>query len=422
MNKSHILIAAILIAVMLTAVPFCYKAIYCPVKTVTGLHEYDVRGGDFWGSFPASFVKAYNPYLLDRTYAWVQFGNDWVYGPVEYLITLPLTFIKSIKLVSIIWLLMNYIFMALSFLMILRMLKGSPYWVIAFVVILWMGFWPLYAAIQEDVIEIFQLFAITLSLYMLHRKRESASGIAMGIACMAKFLPMIFIIYFLFKRKFKALLAMVLTVIFIAVLTQFTLGWQNSLLVKLFTKEAFSTTHEYTYWRSQTISSAVERLFSRTDYSLQQITRPILVYPYAANLITNILRIFMAVFSIFFISRWRLRTDYLADYAIMLLFMILVSPHGHPHYLIFALPAFSVMVRNVCISRNAFIAILLFISYFLSGYLVQLKFLESIFLNNTGINIQMFIYFLSFPAYGAMILYMILAYSENKIMKFDPAI
>ena len=238
--RSRYMICILIAALAVATVPFfCYKAVYIPLRLVLNLTEQQARRGDFWGTFPGQFVEKYNPALRNKTTVKRSYPDAmwWGYGPIQHLITLPLTFIKSIKTVSLIWILSNYCFLTVALLLVLTMLKNLPLWGKLIIVFAWMGYWPLYMAIQEDVVEIFEMLMIIASLYFLRRNKDILSGIAMGIAVMVKFLPAIFLPYFLVKGKFKTLVASLVTIVLIAIGTQFTLGWQYSATLNLFQKE-----------------------------------------------------------------------------------------------------------------------------------------------------------------------------------------
>ena len=417
---------------ILTVIPFFYKAVYAPITSILNLTEEEDqrRGGDFWSAFPGPFVDKYNSELRNKTIA-EEWDNDpllgdiyygkWGYGPIQHLITLPLTKLKSIKLVSIVWLVFNYIVLATALLLILKIFKDLPILPKLIIVFLWMGYWPLYIAIQEDVIEIFEFFMIILSLHLLYKKRDIFSGISMGIASMTKFLPLIFLIYFLVKKKNKAFFAMLMTVLIIVIGTQITLGWQNSRTIKEFLKESTKNKSVYTYWRSQTLPSAIERIFSTTDYSYNQILYPQITRPWFIKWFV-IRLVVMLIFFYSFILLYRKRSskNLSIEYSLVSVVMLLISPHGQPYYLIFCLIGYSVAVSFIYKKKYGFGAALLGISYILSGYITQINLFDLILISEHYVNRHTFFYFLSFPAYGAILLFVLLiviyhlnSYSEH---------
>lgn len=406
--------ALFLILAFATVIPFLYKAIYAPIKLIITLPDENKRSGDFWGNFPAPFVGKYNPILKEKSMV-SHPDQDWGHGPIVHFITLPLTLIKSIKLFSITWLALNYIFLLLSILLILKTLKDLPAPVKFILIFLWMGYWPLYIAIQEDVIEIFELFMIILSLYYLYKKREALSGVLLGIAAMSKFLPAIFLPYLLIKKKYKAFFAMILTIIVITLATQVTLRWQDSNTMELFLREAFKEKHYWTNWRGQTIPCVVERMFSKpADYTEDAICNPVPGDFKYVKVISNTITLLILSFICFILYKRRKTKDYITEYGLITVLMILIPSHSHHYYFIFCLIGYSAAVRFFCKEKYDFGLALFIISYILTGYIMQLNFLDVILGNH--VRRSTFFYFLSFPAYGLVLLFILLVnvYMRNK--------
>lgn len=406
--RSRYITCIFILALTIAVVPFfCYKAIYAPVRLVLNLTEQQPREGDFWASFPGPFVEKYNPTLRNKTVVknWCQ-GAVWVYGPIQHLVTLPLTFIKSIRIVSLIWLLSNYCFLTIALFLILKMLKNLSLWGKVIIIFMWMGYWPLYIGIQEDVIEIFEMFMMLASLYFLYRNKDILSGIAMGIAVMAKFLPAIFLPYFLIKGKFKALVSSLVTILLIAVGTQFTLGWQYNLTLNFFQKEVGYKNHAWTYYRSQTLSSTIERWFSKLFSG--DVFSPVSTNPFLAKNISIIMTIAICAFLFFIIYKGRKHKSYGIEYGICATLMILLAPHGQPYYLLLNLIGFSFAIAYLCENKYFFGSTILAVSYILCGYINQITIFDKLLISQYGVDRHVFFYLLSLPAYGSALLAILL--------------
>lgn len=402
----------ILIATMAIALTysFFHKGLKGPLKQVIGQTENGRLGGDFWSTFPAPFVEKYNPTLRDKTIVknWYK-DPDWGYGPIQHLVTLPLTPIKSIRVAAFSWLMCNYIFLALSIFLIMKVLSGAPFLARITIICMWIGFWPLHYGLEEGVIEVFELFLITAALYFMCKKKDIACGIVLGIASMAKFLPIIFLLYFAVKRQWRAFFAMLVTIFIIIIGTQFTLGWQNSEMTRRFFAEIRKGELNYTYWRSQTIPSAVERIFSTSDYSTSGIYSPKIVNPAAVKTIVRITIPALLLFTFLSIYGKRKSLHYEIEFGIIALLMFIMSPHGEHYYLIFSLIGFSVATLFVFKGRRGLWTALLILSYFLSGYIMQMREFDRILLPDfTNINREIFFSFLSFPLYGVVLLFILL--------------
>lgn len=420
-NNRRIFYIVLILVAALTLPPFFYKAVYSPVKLVAGLNEAQIRNGDFWGHFPAAFVDKYNPELRDKTISKLRWsGSSWGYGPVSNLITLPLTLLHSIKEVSAIWLAANYVFFILAVLLFLRMSGGIPPLYKAMIILLWLGYWPLYIAIQEDVIEIFEFFLIALSLYFLYRKKDIFSGISMGFACMTKFLPAIFLIYFLFKGKMKAFFAMLITVAVTIIAAQFTLGWQNSTTISFFKYELGNGSCSVaTIFRSQSINSIIARLSAPTDPTT--IYNPIPQDPCQVKTITIAIILIMLMLAFIAIYRNREGEEFGLEYGIMTSFMILASMHSHPYYLVFNLFGYAFAMVSLFKKRYDLGMALVVISYMISGYLNQIGWFDDLIMSRYLIaDRHVFFYLLSFPAYGSILLFLALILIYFRVAKYNP--
>lgn len=410
MNKRFIYLILLCIFGTAAIYSFLHKGVKSPVKAAINIKETERRCGDFWSTFPASFAEKYNPALRDKTIVknWYH-GADWGYGPIQHLITLPLTSLTSIRTVSMIWLGVNYLFLAGAIFFALKIFGDAPFMIKALILFIWLCFWPLYPAIEENVIEVFELFLIVASLYLMLRGKDIRAGVLLGIASMAKFLPVLFLPYLLMKRRLKAFFAMLAAIILIAIGTQFTLGWQNNEMLKRFFTEIRQDKYDYTYWRSQTLPSAIERIFSTSDYSAAQIHYPKMAKPGLVKILVKVTVAVLFICTFLILFRNRKGGDLRIEFGIVSILMFLASTHGEHYYLIFSLTGYSAAVYFLWRRKNLFGTAILAISYLLSGYLVQIREFDIILLPRyTDINREIFFHFLSFPVYGIIMLFVLL--------------
>jgi len=215
------------------------KALAVVIGVYTAAHFYfsGVRqplanfGGDFLASFPSwrlsvlfGRLDLYKGSLAER---WaMRFRTPhplWHYGPVEHLLTLPLFAFGNLRSAYIAWLIANYVFLIA---IIVLALKVFEHRVLALFAILNYG--PLFEALTQRTIEIFELLLLFVAFTLLRRDRKAAGGVAIGFAAMTKFLPLIFIPYFALKRRSRILTSAVITIAVIAIATQFVFDWRYS--------------------------------------------------------------------------------------------------------------------------------------------------------------------------------------------------
>ena len=123
--------------------------------------------GDFLASFP-SWKLASLTGRLDWFYGslaeyWAK-PPVWHYGPVEHLITLPLFAFASLRQAYVAWLIVCYAFVAITMLIAKRIVGD---WFV--VILVFFNFNPLYEALTERTIELFELMLL-FAAYALYRR------------------------------------------------------------------------------------------------------------------------------------------------------------------------------------------------------------------------------------------------------------
>jgi hypothetical protein len=185
---------------------------------------------NFYGDFLASFPSWRLSVLFGRLdlykgslaeYWAMRFGGThplWHYGPVEHLVTLPLFAFGDLRTAYTAWLIANYVFLIAIIVLATTIFEHGALAVLAI-----LNYGPLFEALTQRTIEIFELLLLFVAFAL--RRRKIASGIAMGFAAMTKFLPLIFVPYFALKRRVATVL---ITIGLIAIATQLVFDWRYS--------------------------------------------------------------------------------------------------------------------------------------------------------------------------------------------------
>jgi len=365
---------------------------------MTGVRQ---PAGNFTGDFLASFPSWRLSVLTGRldmyqgslAAKWaVIFGDGhplWHYGPVEHLITLPLFAFRDLRAAYMAWLIVNYVFLAgISILACSVFQSGRSKWLwrsTAAIVILNYG--PLFEALTQRTIEIFELLLIFSAFALFLRGREAASGAALGFAAMTKFLPLIFLPYFVLKRQTRALLAAVISIAVIAIAAEAVLGWRYSgTIVQL---------------RSGGL------IQGDTDQSLAGMIRRILVWT-RSPLSPSPLIFGAIILAVAGIAWLFLRTRNAAavedlEWSTLIVVMVLLPPHNEQYYFVLLLfPYLALLARelrpfaSVHRARRWWLAI----SFILTGTLVPLSLLGRL----TGLRIFSLYLASGIPFIGAAIL------------------
>jgi Glycosyltransferase family 87 len=321
MRKPVAVIAAVL-AWIYTAAHFAASGVKQP------LHNFY---GDFLASFPSWRVSV----LLGRLdlyrgslaeYWALKFGGQhplWHYGPVEHLVTLPLFAFSDLRAAYIAWLIVNYGFVAGILVFAFRGFdSGRPRWVwrsVAAIAIL--NYSPFYEALTQRDIEIFELLLIFVAYAMTRRGRETASGATIGLAIMTKFLPAVFLPYFLVKRKLRVLGSAAVVVAVIAIATEAVFGWRYSGIVVQLRRGGLINSE-----LDQSLAGMILRLLAWTRSSLPP-----------ALLIRGATVLALLGLSWLFLRARNCTTIEDLEWSTLLVAMVLLPPHNEQYYFVFLL-------------------------------------------------------------------------------------
>ena len=233
---------------------FLYGGVFTPARSITG---------DFYSAFPAPFTEAYNPVLLkDNIFgkSHVSLQGYWSYGPGFHVITLPLTLFSSYSLIDWLVLLALWCSIGAAFWLVGRRLLNLTGWVEwSFLALIWLNFTPLHASIGQRAIELPEMLLILWAFaYWEHQAR---GGIGIIIAATLKFLPVMFIPYLAWKRRWKGVGAAVLAAAIILASLSPILPWRLSNSVKEYRATTFGAGHTTTHANNQSLVNLIQRVF-----------------------------------------------------------------------------------------------------------------------------------------------------------------
>jgi GT2 family glycosyltransferase len=343
-------------------------------------------GGDFRAAFHASY--RFNPAL----------GLFWRYGPVLHGLMAPLAWLKTDQQIGLVMLGVNYVFLAAAVWLLCQVVLRPPLrwgeW--AALAAVWLNFFPLYEAIGERNIEIFELFLLAAALGALSRGRERLAGAAIGVATMTKFLPFLFVPYFWLTGRKKAFWSSLGTIAVIGWMTHFTIGFQHS--------DTLSYLQSYDYnpafWNNQALSGVIARL---------QIGP-------APRWLASVLGGAMLAAIGWFFHRTRGRGDTALECSMLAIAMVLVPLHARTHYLLFLLPGLTVGLAHVwrgVPQVPKWWTAGLVTAFLLSGLVVPLSLIDRL-VGQPGFSFARELQQLSIPAMGALLLLGLLAHRYQR--------
>ena len=200
-----------------------------------------VRGG--WKHLNTDFPNYYTAATLVRQrqplhnyYDWTWFERQMHYAGVEhqlgaYTPQTPLTMLPLVGLTGLapirakqVWLLCNLGFLALTVWLLSRMtrFRVEQIWLLAFC-----GYFSLRTNFLYGQYYVFLLLLLTLAFYSLHRGKQPLSGALAGLAFGLKLYGGPFLLYYMAKRKWKAVFGMVAAIACLGAVAIVLFGWSD---------------------------------------------------------------------------------------------------------------------------------------------------------------------------------------------------
>jgi Glycosyltransferase family 87 len=371
---------------------WAYSAVHFLNTGVTfALHNYS---GDFLANFPAHTIVTWinRPDLFSGSLAeqWLP-PPRWGYGPGMYLVTFPLLFLPSLPDIYRTWLFVNYGFLAAGCWLLYRLafpgsLTLASVTMFGFLVL---NYYPLYEALIQRNIEIFELLLIVAAMTLYARRRDALAGGLVGLAAMTKFLPGIFVPYFVLKGRWRAIWTAVVIIGLLGVLAQGTLGWEHNWVLIQLRQGSYLE-----YQLNQSVSGALLRL-----------ARSVGLHDYGIALSRAIL-VILAVALARVMWRFRSRGHWKLEWSVLIVAMIMLLPHNQNYYLVFLLIPYAVllgMVKNGAIQRWESKALIV-VSFVLTGWPIPLSLLD----RALGQPAAELLLWLSVPVWGVGLLVVVL--------------
>lgn len=348
------------LAALYTAAHFYFSGVKQPLANFYG---------DFLASFPSWRLSVLfgrlDLYQGSLAEFWaLRFGGThplWHYGPVEHLVTLPLFAFGNLRSAYVAWLIANYVFLLAILVLAVKTFGNRALAILAI-----LNYGPLFEALTQRTIELFELLLLFIAFAL--RQRKVSSGIAMGFAAMTKFLPLIFVPYFALKRRMTSAL---ITIALIAIATQLVFDWRYSgTVVQL--------------RRGGMIESVL-------DQSLAGFIRRL----GGSELVARVaIVIALALLSWLFVRARNCSSIEDLEWSTLIVAMVLLPPHNEQYYFVLLLfPYLALAARK---KQRAWLAV----SFVLTGTLVPLSILSRV----TGVNVFSAYLALGIPFIGAAIL------------------
>ena len=321
----------------------------------------------------------------------------------------------------------NLILLSLCFLLTVSRFLPSPRkgseLLIAF--FLWIFFYPTFQALRQNNIEITELFFILLMLNALRLNKEFFAGFFLGMAGATKILPLVLILYFLWRRRLKIVMTSIVTFtsifMFVIYLKNETF---NEAIISWWMHASWPFPKEFQ--NNQAISGFVWRAFSDFNFTTRfNIEHPYVWNPVLAKVVTYVLTSNLIIIVTVLMLKGSKMSSRKVDakiesieIAIVLTTMLLIIPHNHTHYFILTCWVYLASLREWKIQLNksqVFIGLTMGASYILLGLLHFWRILDPMLFEYyplTGVDLARLA---SIPFFGAILCLIVLLCLHNQL-------
>lgn len=330
--------------------------------------------------------------------------SPYIYPPFFACLLTPLT-LFGIEIASFIWYVLNLAFLFLSLYLCARLIfkekkinlaqKSLPLLpTILFLIVTFAIFIDNISMLQANIL----LFSLVLSgIYFFSRKLDVLAGLFLGMAISIKVVPIVFLIYFIFKREFKTCVFIVLwALVFSFAVPSLCMGmgdavwalivWNKSMLLKSISGIPGSDMLIVMFNpQNQSIAAFFSRWLIKNDFLILSFKRSAHeYYPFLmtwsfstkaeyAVFLSKVTTFFIAVLT-FFYCRKKIndRESYLLnyEYSLMFLLSLMISPILKIQHMVFLIfPSFFVLSRISRLRENYrffYVSFVLFALFYLS--------------------------------------------------------
>ena len=214
---------------------------------VLGSFVYRLFGLSFLSLIESDFLSAFPTYemskffgkeliLFDGSLAQKWLGeNDWNYGPLHQLFTIPLYFFNTMSEITLFLFFFLFAIYVVSIIGLTYLNSGLKLnWKnqLAICLILLINY-PFLSALQQRNLEILELFFIVSAMFAYKHEKYFLAGALIAVATGIKFFPAIVVIQFLLSRNWDAIKGFIYLLLPQILIAQIAFGWQNSFTLRL---------------------------------------------------------------------------------------------------------------------------------------------------------------------------------------------
>lgn len=357
---------------------------------------------DFLGSWPAPRLAGWfgktDGFYSGLVTEWHE-GTSWSYGPILHLVTIPL-FIFPDRDTAYRFLLFvaagGFVVTGLLLVWHLRRELHNHY-ALAGLIFVVFNFAPALEALGQRNVELLELLLISAAFVTFGRRRDTATGLLVGLAAGVKFLPAVLIPALFLARRRRAGTVSLTTLAVIAIVTQLTLGWQNNLLLRTVV-DVDSEINFFGHPQNQAIPGFIMRAVGGPGNESTGIAISIVVLISAGATLC------------FWLWSRRGSSDWPIQWSILLTSVLLLIPHGESYYLCLLIPPFAIAFSRLCGMGRTWKWVLFLVAYSVVAWPVPMSIVEAVVDSVVGRHIWLFqwTHENSIPMIGTLILLFLL--------------
>lgn len=265
----------------------------------------------------------------------------YVYPPAFVIFLSPLSYV-SFSSAVVLWIFFNQILFFTGLFFLIKTIARRYSWIeLSLVVFVCMNFTPLFVDYLIGQCNIILFFLIALGLYMYRSNRPVYAGIALALACVIKVIPLLLLLYGLWKRQYKVFVAGMLTLFFIFIYSLLffdadLLLWYMKFMMNQTLFDAFHDNHSLTGFFSRFLSHSMW-------------IRGVFDSPFATR-ISIILSSLLVLGVFLFATRKKSKPSdrvTLHEYALAVTTMLLLSKMTSTPYLVMLLVPLAILVKEI---------------------------------------------------------------------------
>ena len=154
----------------------------------------------------------------------IEHGFRFTYPPFFAILMRPLLLFSHAQ-TRILWLFLNHgLFILAIILCIAALRERVSFFEVGAIAFIALNFNPVFRNFLYGQVNVATFFLLAAALYAFKRKAEGPAGALLGLATMIKVIPALFVLYFLYKRRWKVVIWAALTLIFLLIISVALLG------------------------------------------------------------------------------------------------------------------------------------------------------------------------------------------------------